>query len=182
MTDLKSSTAPEWELRLSALLPLFGHRNWIVVADAAYPAQSKPGIETILASENPIRVVQTVMDAITASQHIRAKIYTDSELAFVTEQDAPGIAQHRQQLEVVLGESRVQCIPHERIIAKLDQAAQVFRILVIKTELTIPYTAIFFELDCGYWNDEAETRLRETIAAADGKQGDPTLLETTQEK
>jgi len=30
------------------LLPLFGHRNWIVVADSAYPAHSMPGIETIV--------------------------------------------------------------------------------------------------------------------------------------
>jgi D-ribose pyranose/furanose isomerase RbsD len=182
MTDLKSSAAPEWELRLREILPLFGHRNWIVVADAAYPAQSKPGIETILSGEKGIRVVQKVMDAIKACQHIRHKIYTDSELAFVADQDAPGIVEYRQQLEGVLNESRVERMPHERIIAKLDQAAHVFRILVIKTELTIPYTSIFFELDCGYWNDEAETRLRETIAAADERQGATALLESTQEK
>jgi hypothetical protein len=122
------------------------------------------------------------MDAIKACQHIRHKIYTDSELAFVADQDAPGIVEYRQQLEGVLNESRVERLPHERIIAKLDQAAHVFRILVIKTELTIPYTSIFFELDCGYWNDEAETRLRETIAAADERQGATALLESTQEK
>ena len=32
--------------------------------------------------------------------------------------------------------------------------------------MTIPYTSIFFELDCGYWSAEAEQRLREAIAAA----------------
>lgn len=182
MTDLKTSAAPEWELRLREILPLFGHRNWIVVADAAYPAQSKPGIETIVSGEKAIRVVQKVMDAIEACQHIRAKIYTDCELAFVAEKDAPGIAEYRRQLEGVLGNSRVERMPHERIIAKLDQAAQVFRILVIKTELTIPYTSIFFELDCGYWNDEAETRLRETILVADERHSATALLESTQEK
>ena len=36
-----------WEQLLEERLPLFGHRNWIVVADAAYPAQCRPGIETI---------------------------------------------------------------------------------------------------------------------------------------
>jgi hypothetical protein len=51
-------------------------------------------------------------------------------------------------------------LPHEEIIAKLDQTAQVFRVLVIKTELTIPYTSMFFELDCCYWTPEAEQRLR----------------------
>jgi hypothetical protein len=48
----------------------------------------------------------------------------------------------------------------------LDQTAQTFRVLIIKTELTIPYTSIFFELDCGYWSAEAEQRLRQSMAAS----------------
>jgi hypothetical protein len=182
MTDPKSSAAPEWELRLRAILPLFGHRNWIVVADAAYPAQSKPGIETILAGEEAIRVVQKVMDAIKACQHIRPKIYRDGELAFVAEKDAPGVTEYRRRVSAALAGLMIAQIPHEQIISRLDQAAQVFRILVIKTELTIPYTSVFFELDCGYWNAEAETRLRQAIAAADPRQGETALLESTQEK
>ena len=56
MTESVTSAAFDWERQLSAaLLPLFGHRNWIVVADSAYPAQSKPGIETIVAGEDQIR-------------------------------------------------------------------------------------------------------------------------------
>ncbi len=56
---------------------------------------------------------------------------------------------------------------HEQIIARLDQAAQVFRVLIIKTDLTIPYTTVFFELDCGYWSAEAEQRLRQAIWSSD---------------
>ena len=51
----------------------------------------------------------------------------------------------------------------------LDQSAQLFRVLIIKTEMTIPYTSVFFELDCGYWNADAEQRLREAIAASTSK-------------
>jgi hypothetical protein len=182
MTDLKSSAASEWELRLRAILPLFGHRNWIVVADAAYPAQSKPGIETIQAGEKAIRVVQEVMEAIKACGHIRAKIHTDSELSLVAEKDAPGVTKYRRRLKAALAGSMITQIPHDQIIAKLDQAAQVFRILVIKTELTIPYTSVFFELDCGYWNAEAETRLRQAIAAAGARRGATALQESTREK
>ena len=65
--------------------------------------------------------------------------------------------------------AHVNYIPHEQIIAKLDQSAQVFRVLIIKTEMTIPYTSVFFELDCGYWNADAEQRLREAIAVSDSK-------------
>jgi hypothetical protein len=35
--------------------------------------------------------------------------------------------------------------------------------------MTIPYTSVFFELDCGYWNADAEQRLRQLIEASDSK-------------
>jgi L-fucose mutarotase/ribose pyranase (RbsD/FucU family) len=169
MTSSKPSVAPDWKTQLSDLLPLFGHRNWIVVADSAYPAQSKPGIETIVSGADQLHVVQHVLDAITACSHIRANVYADRELAFVPEIDAPGIEDYRKQLDAILHGARVEYIPHDQIIAKLDQSAQVFRILLIKTDMTIPYTSVFFELDCGYWNADAEQRLRQVIAASDSK-------------
>jgi hypothetical protein len=167
MTGPTTSGVPDWERQFRALLPLFGHRNWIVVADSAYPAQSKPGIETIAAGEDQMRVVRKVLDAITACNHIRGIVYVDKELAFVAENDAPGAAEYRRQLDAALYGLRVNRIPHEQIIQKLDQSAQIFRILVVKTDMTIPYTSVFFELDCGYWNSAAEERLRQAMRVAD---------------
>ena len=169
MTGVTPSTQPDWERKLNALLPLYGHRNWIVVADSAYPAQSKPGIETIAAGEDQVPVVRRVLDKITAAKHVRANVYTDRELGFVAENDAPGIEDYRRQLDAVLYGARVLEIPHEQIIEKLDKSAEVFCILIIKTNMTIPYTSVFFELDCGYWSAEAEDRLRHAIRIADSK-------------
>ncbi len=107
--------------------------------------------------------------AITSSTHVRANIYVDKELAFVPEIDAPGIDDYRRDLAAVVSGAQVNRIPHEQIITKLDQSAEIFRILIIKTDMTIPYTSVFFELDCGYWNADAEQRLREAIAASDSK-------------
>lgn len=157
-----------WEQHLAELLPLYGHRNWIVVADAAYPAQSKPGIETIFAGGDQLEAVRKVYDAITESTHVRANIYVDQELASVPEHDAAGVLDYRGQLERLFGPSMRQ-LPHEQIIAKLDQSAEVFRILILKTAMTIPYTTVFFELDCGYWSPEAEQRLRKNLKAPKGK-------------
>jgi hypothetical protein len=53
-----------WEQQLAEMLPLYGHRNWIVVADAAYPAQSKPGIATAVIDCSQIDAVKTVRDLI----------------------------------------------------------------------------------------------------------------------
>lgn len=165
------STKLDWKGRLKALLPLFGHRNWIVIADAAYPAQSGAGIETIVAGGSPIEAARTVLDAVAASEHIRAKVYLDQELEFVAETDAPGVSRYRTQLSEmlqsgVLKSAKPITLPHEQIIAKLGEAAIAFHVLIIKTELSIPYTTIFLELDCGYWTAEAEKRLRRSMAAS----------------
>ena len=162
---MDNATISGWEQRLSELVPLYGHRNWIVVADAAYPAQSNPGIETIVAGGDQVAAVRKVLDAIKAAKHIRANVYLDRELAAVNDLDAPGVQAYRQMLDLALGGADVQRIPHEEIIHKLDDAARLVSVLIIKTGMTIPYTSVFFELDCGYWNAAAEERLRTAIAA-----------------
>jgi D-ribose pyranose/furanose isomerase RbsD len=161
--DAKVLNEPDWERRLSDCLPLFGHRNWIVVADSAYPAQSSPGIETLVAPASQIEVVHAVVEAISASKHVKALVHLDREITYVSERDASGIAAYRRQLEGILSGVQVDWIPHEEIISRLDQSARVFRILIIKTPMTIPYTSVFFELDCRYWSAEAEQRLRKSM-------------------
>lgn len=166
MTVIPDTTKPDWKGHLKAFLPLFGHRNWIVIADSAYPAQARPGIETIVAGASQIEAARTVLDAIAAAKHVRANIYLDQELQFVAEADAPGVSRYRAQVMEMLKSAETITLPHAQIIARLDQAALVFRVLIIKTELSIPYTTIFLELDCGYWGSKAEKRLRRAMAAS----------------
>ena len=166
MADAPRLTKPDWERQLHALLPVFGHRNWIVVADSAYPSQSKPGIETIVSGGGQLEVARKVLDAIDATRHVRANVYLDQELKFVAEADSQGVTRYRDQLgELLKGANRIDML-HEQIIAKLDQVSQVFRVLIIKTDLTIPYTSIFFELGCAYWPADAEDRMRKAMSAA----------------
>ena len=35
--------------------------------------------------------------------------------------------------------------------------------LIIKTPMTLPYTSVFFQLECGYWNAESEQQLRDAM-------------------
>ena len=51
-------------------------------------------------------------------------------------------------------------MPHEDIIAELDKASEMFNVLLLKTDMTLPYTSVFLQLDCGYWNADKEKRLR----------------------
>jgi L-fucose mutarotase/ribose pyranase (RbsD/FucU family) len=169
MSELTPSAIADWEHQLAIRLPQFGHRNWIVVADAAYPAQASPGVKTIVAGADQVHVLRKVLEGFAATRHIRANVYLDYELRFVPEKDAPGVERYKQELDALLAKSTVFRLPHEQIIQKLDQSARVFKILTIKTQMQIPYTSVFFELDCGYWNAEAEERLREAIMKAHGK-------------
>jgi hypothetical protein len=63
----------------------------------------------------------------------------------------------------LIGGRDTETICHDEIIAKLDQSGKLFRILVLKSNLTIPYTSVFLELDCRYWNPDAEERLRRSM-------------------
>ena len=155
-----------WRDKLAAELPLLGHRNWILVADSAYPAQGRASIETIPTGASQIEVVKAVLKAVDDTKHVRATVYLDAEMEYVAEEDAPGIQAYRKDLAALLRERTVETLPHEGLIAKLDEAAKTFRVLVLKTSLVLPYTSIFLELDCGYWNSEAEQRLRNAIQQA----------------
>jgi L-fucose mutarotase/ribose pyranase (RbsD/FucU family) len=159
-----------WEKMLIQRLALFGHRNWIVVADAAYPAHSRGGVETITADDVPIQVLQTVLNAVTSCQHIRPSVYIDLELSALDEGDAPGISEYRMQLDALLSGCTVDRLLHERTISKLDECAKMYRVLVIKTTMALPYTSIFLELECGYWDASAEKRLREAVMRLDSTQ------------
>lgn len=52
---------------------------------------------------------------------------------------------------------------HEEIIRRLDETAKLYNILIIKTDFTVPYTTVFFQLDCAYWGPEDEADLREQM-------------------
>jgi D-ribose pyranose/furanose isomerase RbsD len=155
--------ADNWKERLRQQLPLLGHRNWIVVADAAYPLQTAPGIETVYVDAGQLEVVKGVIAELAKTKHVKPTIYTDAEMKFVAETNAPGITAYRNGLAKVLTNQPVQVLPHEQIIAKLDEAGKTFKVLLIKTPLTKPYTSVFFQLECGYWNAESERQLREAM-------------------
>jgi hypothetical protein len=153
-----------WEKILDERLPLFGHRNWIVVADAAYPNQSNPGIETIVSGVSQQVAIKTVLARLRACRHVRPVIHVDQELTLVDEKDAPGTDSYRNWLKGALKGLSVTMTPHDEIISKLDRAAHMFSILIVKSTMTIPYTSVFIELGCGYWDADSEARLRSKIS------------------
>ena len=164
-----SGAEAPWREKLETQIPLLGHRNWIVVADAAYPWQTAPGIETVTANASQVEVVRSVLRLLHHADHVRPTVFTDAEMSHVPETDAKGITVYRDELTKLLEGRTVQSLPHEQIIAKLDEAGKTFHVLLIKTTMTLPYTSVFIQLDCGYWNADAEKRLRDALGTTEKK-------------
>ena len=159
------STA-DWQTILQQRLPLYGHRNWIVVGDAAFPAYSQSGIETIAVNQDLPSVLNYVVKAISSSKHVRAAAFVDQELKFVPEENYPGVAHLREEINRAFGKSNLLSSPHAEALSKIDDAGKTFRVLFIKTNTTIPYSSVFMRLDCGYMTDELDSKIRDAIAAA----------------
>jgi D-ribose pyranose/furanose isomerase RbsD len=158
-------SAADWQTILQQRLPLYGHRNWIVVSDAAFPAYSQSGIETIAVNQDLPSVLNYVAKAISSSKHVRAAAFVDQELKFVPEEDYPGVTHLREEINRTFVKSSLSSIPHAEALSRIDDAGKTFRVLFIKTNTTIPYTSVFLRLDCGYMTDEIESKIRHAIAA-----------------
>lgn len=161
--EVNSGAGGDWRARLNRELPLLGHRNWIAVVDSAYPLQTSVGIETVETNSEQLDVVRAVLDELSKVKHVRPVVFTDAELKVVPEGDAAGVTAYRGALDAMLRGRDRQSLPHEEIIGKLDEAGESFHVLVLKTKMEIPYTSVFLRLDCGYWSDEQERRLRERM-------------------
>lgn len=162
-------TSSDWKTVVQNRLLLYGHRNWIVVADSAFPVYAEPGIETIVANEDLPTVLNYVANAISSSRHVRATVFLDKELQFIDEHDYPGVSELRREIAATLMKDQISSIPHVEVMSRIDEAGKTFRILFIKTTGTIPYSSVYMRLDCGYMTDEVETRIR-TAMEASGKQ------------
>jgi D-ribose pyranose/furanose isomerase RbsD len=155
----------EWQTKLAQILPLLGHRNWIMIVDSAYPLQSSAGVETLETNTDQMEVIRDVLGIIDSSIHVRPIVYMDAELPFVPEKDAPGVTTYLEGIKTALGGRKITSLPHEQIIAKVDEVGKTFHIVVLKTTMTVPYTSVFLQLNCKYWSDDAEIKLREAMSA-----------------
>ena len=149
-----------WQTKLDQDLPQLGHRNWILIVDSAYPLQSSPGVETMVTGADQLEVVKYVLGAIGSSIHVRPDIFMDAELPYVQEEDAPGTSAYRDAIAKLLDNQTVASEPHEKLIADIDDAGRMVHVLVLKTRLAVPYSSVFIRLNCKYWANDAEERLR----------------------
>lgn len=155
-----AAQATRWQTKVDEDLPYLGHRNWILIVDSAYPLQSSPGVETVETNADQLEVIRYVLGAINKSIHVRPDIFMDSELPYVQEEDAPGTTAYRDAIAKLFDGVDIQSELHERLIGQVDEAGRLVHVLVLKTKLAVPYSSVFIRLNCKYWGDDAEERLR----------------------
>ncbi|SHI48060.1 RbsD / FucU transport protein family protein [Tangfeifania diversioriginum] len=160
---LAQAVDSNWKSELKEQLQLFGHRNWILVVDAAYPLQSNPAVKTVVTGADHLEVIAEVLAAAEKAPHVTPEIYLDTEIDYVPGEEAPGMERFRSQLQQMLRDKKVEKVLHEKMIAQIDEAAELYQVLVLKTNFLIPYSSVFINLNCGYWTTEQEEKMRELM-------------------
>lgn len=158
------SPKPGWKKQFRQVLPELGHRNWILIADSAYPAQTG-SVEVVSTGEDHIDLVSWVLKELADAAHVRPVAFLDAELSALTDELAPGVSETRQALANALAVCGSTAVLHEELIARLSATAQNFQVLVLKSTGVVPYSSVFIELDCGYWAPENEAELRLLMSA-----------------
>jgi L-fucose mutarotase/ribose pyranase (RbsD/FucU family) len=153
----------DWQQRMEEQMPLLGHRNWILIVDKAYPAPNNSDILMINTGAEMIDVLRAMDSIFQVQAHIKPVIYQDTELNYLDEGLVKGVDKYKKEVKTIWSKYTVQEIPHEAIFKKIDEASKLFKVIVLKTESLQPYTSVFIELDCGYWDAKREESLRSRI-------------------
>lgn len=160
-----SSNPPEtpWRSVISKHILELGQRNWIVVADAAFPSLSAKGVETITTDAEALPALRATLEILTQGGHVRPALFTPAELGYVYESDAPGTGAYRSAVEQLFRSYPRGTAPLEGLIARIQETAKTYRVLVIKTRMALPYGAVFLQLEPAAWSAEAEKRVRDAM-------------------
>lgn len=149
-----------WKAAVEVQTAQLGYRNWIVIAEASFPAHSRPGTRQINAYEPIPVVLDEVLRTLERTEHVRPRIYTPRELRAVENDFAPGVDEYRKVLDGALHGHEVTELDQDSLITLVQDAQKSFDVLVIRTTTALPYSSVFLELQPGYWDGESEQRLR----------------------
>ncbi len=154
---------PPWHAAVDRQAGQLGYRNWIVIAEASFPAQSRPGIRQVTASVDVPEALDYVLNVLEQTENVRSHIYVPRELRSVENDFAPGIDELRKRLKDSLHGHETAELEQQSLLTLLEDANRSFDVLVIRTTTALPYSSVFLELKPGYWDVDSETRLREKI-------------------
>ncbi len=152
-----------WQSAVQRQAGQLGYRNWIVIAEASFPAHSRPGIRQVSAPVDVPEALDYVLTTLEHTESVRPQVYVPRELRSVENDFAPGIDELRKKIEASLHGHETTELDQQSLLTLLEDANRSFDVLVIRTTTALPYSSVFLELQPGYWDVDSETRLRERI-------------------
>lgn len=153
----------DWKGSVDHQVNQLGYRNWIVVSEASFPAQNRPGIRQVISDAEVPEVLDYVLNALEKTQHVRPQVYLTREMRSVENDFAPGIESMRESIREALHGHEPTEIDQQSLITLLEAANESYDVIVIRTPTALPYSSVFLELQPGYWDAESEVRLRQRI-------------------
>lgn len=160
---------PRWAEAVGQEVRSLGISNWIVVAESSFPVGSRRGVRTVVVDAEIPELVDFVVNELERSENVKASFNVARELPFVENDDAPGVDEFRGLLNEALHGHEVRQMDHRALSLLALSDASKYVVLVLKTTTAIPYSNVYIELDSGYWNREAEDKMRSKLNAVRAK-------------
>ena len=154
----------KWRAAVDSQASQLGYRNWIVIAEASFPAHSRIGVRQVSAPVDVPEALDYVLQALERTENVRPQVYLTRELRSVENDFAPGIDDMRKRLRASLHGHEPTELDQQSLLTLLEDANRSFDVLVIRTHTALPYSSVFLELKPGYWDADSEARLRDRIA------------------
>lgn len=155
--------ANSWQGAVDRQAAQLGYRNWIVIAEASFPAHNRPGVRQVTAPVEIPEALDYVLHALEQTENVRPQVYVTREVRSVENDFAPGIEGLRERIRSSLHGHEPTELDQQSLLTLLQDANRSFDVLVIRTQTALPYASVFLELQPGYWDAESETRLRDRI-------------------
>lgn len=152
-----------WHEAVKQQIGQLGYRNWIVIAEASFPAENRPGVRQITATGDVPEVLDYVLKSLEQSENVRPQLYVTRELRSVENDFAPGIDDHRKRLQGSFHGHETTELDQKSLQTLLADANRSYDVLVIRTNTALPYTSVFIELQPAYWDADSEGRLRDRM-------------------
>jgi L-fucose mutarotase/ribose pyranase (RbsD/FucU family) len=152
-----------WRAAVDRQAAQLGYRNWIVIAEASFPAHNRPGLRQVAAPVEVPEAVDYVLQVLERTENVRPQVYLTREVRSVENDFAPGIDELRKRVRDSLHGHEPTELDQQSLLTLLEDANRSFDVLVIRTQTALPYSSVFLELRPGYWDADSEQRLRERI-------------------
>lgn len=153
-----------WAAEVKREVMSMGYSNWIVIAEASFPVHSRRGVRTLIVDGEIPDILDEVVTALEYSESVKPFFTTAKELPYIQNDRAPGIDMFRDRLKVALHGHGTREMDYRSLGLLLENEANKFAVLVLKTKTALPYTSVFIELQSNYWDTESERAMRQRMS------------------